>query len=90
MITPSQEEKVHIFQSSFDGDLGMSDSQIIGDTKYLFRRDKTWWVKLAVPRKYRSALGYDMRRSLHTRDIDVARETRWSAIDELRNKINKV
>jgi len=62
----------------------MSNTQVADDTKYLFKRDKTWWVKLAVPRKLRSILGYDLRRSLHTDDIDVARETRWATIEEFR------
>ena len=68
----------------------MSSSQVVGDTKYLFRRDRTWWVKLAVPRKFRSNLGYDMRRSLHTDDVEVAREIRWEVIEELRSKIDEV
>jgi 2-oxoglutarate ferredoxin oxidoreductase subunit alpha len=68
----------------------MSDSQIQGDTKYLFRRDKTWWVKLAVPRSLRDELGYDLRRSLHTSDIDAAREARWPVIEELRDKIETI
>jgi 2-oxoglutarate ferredoxin oxidoreductase subunit alpha len=68
----------------------MSDSQIQGDTKYLFRRDKTWWVKLAVPRSLRDELGYDLRRSLHTSDIDTAREARWLVIEELRAKIETI
>jgi len=68
----------------------MSDTQIEGDTKYLFRRDKTWWVKLAVPRSLRDELGYDLRRSLHTSDIDAAREARWPIIEELRGKIDKI
>ena len=68
----------------------MSNTQVADDTKYLFKRDKTWWVKLAVPRKFRSILGYDLRRSLHTEDIDVAREARSAAIDELRDKIDAV
>ena len=68
----------------------MSDTQIEGDTKYLFRRDKTWWVKLAVPRSLRDELGYDLRRSLHTSDIDAAREARWPVIEELRGKIDKI
>ena len=66
----------------------MSNTQVVSDTKYLFKREKTWWVKLAVPRKLRSTLGYDLRRSLHTDDIDVAREMRWAAIDEFREKID--
>jgi 2-oxoglutarate ferredoxin oxidoreductase subunit alpha len=67
----------------------MSNSQIAGDTKYLFKRDQTWWVKLAVPRPLRDILGYDMRRSLHTHDIETAREARWGAIEEFRNEIEK-
>ena len=50
----------------------MSKSQLAGETRYLFRRDRTWWVKLAVPRPLRGALGYDLRRSLHTHDLDEA------------------
>ena len=51
----------------------MSDSHVQGDTRYLFKRDKTWWVKVAVPRTLRDVLGYDLRRSLHTHDIETAR-----------------
>jgi 2-oxoglutarate ferredoxin oxidoreductase subunit alpha len=68
----------------------MSDTQTHGDTKYLFRRDKTWWVKLAVPRSLRDELGYDLRRSLHTSDIEAAREARWPVIEELRAKIDQI
>ncbi len=68
----------------------MSNTQVAGDTRYLFKRDKTWWVKLAVPRQLRSTLGYDLRRSLHTHDINEAREARWQAIEEFRDKIEKV
>jgi len=68
----------------------MANSQVAGDTKYLFKRDNTWWVKLAVPRPLRGALGYDLRRSLHTQDIDTAREARWEAIEEFRAEIEKI
>ena len=68
----------------------MSDSHVEGDTRYLFKRDKTWWVKVAVPRTLRDELGYDLRRSLHTHDIDAARETRWDVIEEFRSEIDKV
>ncbi len=67
----------------------MSDVNTAGDTKYLFRRDKTWWVKLAVPRPLRDTLGYDLRRSLHTHDLEAAREARWAAIEEFRDKIEQ-
>ena len=68
----------------------MSNSQIAGDTKYLFKRDKTWWVKLSVPRPLREVLGYDLRRSLHTHDIEAARQARWAAIEEFRGEIEKI
>jgi NAD(P)H-flavin reductase len=57
------------------------------DTKYLFKRDQTWWVKIAVPRTLRDALGYDLRQSLHTRNLDEARAARDAAVPGLRRKI---
>ena len=68
----------------------MSDTHVEGDTRYLFKRDKTWWVKVAVPRTLRDELGYDLRRSLHTHDLDAARESRWDVIEEFRSEIEKV
>src|SRR5210317_2080617 len=68
----------------------MAHQQTSEDTKYLFKRDKTWWVKLAVPKPLRDELGYDLRRSLHTDDIQAAREARWEAIDEFRKKFEEV
>jgi len=65
----------------------MAHTQVAEDTKYLFKRDKTWWVKLAVPRPLRAKLGYDLRRSLHTHDIEVAQQARWEAIEEFRGEI---
>ena len=59
------------------------------DTKYLFKRNNTWWVKVAVPRSLRKTLGYDLRCSLHTHDIETARETRWEVIEEFRSEIDK-
>ena len=68
----------------------MHKSDIAADTKYLFKRNNTWWVKVAVPRSLRKTLGYDLRRSLHTQDLEAAREARWPAVDELRSKIDEV
>jgi 2-oxoglutarate ferredoxin oxidoreductase subunit alpha len=68
----------------------MSRTQISEDTKYLFKRDKVWWVKLAVPRPLRGALGYDLRRSLHTEDIETAQQARWEAIEEFRARFDEV
>ena len=68
----------------------MSNTQVEGDTRYLFKRDKTWWVKVAVPRTLRDELGYDLRRSLQTRDLNAARKSRWAVIEEFRQEIEKV
>ena len=68
----------------------MSQRQISDETKYLFKRDKVWWVKLAVPRPLREALGYDLRRSLHTEDIEAARRARWEAIEEFRARFDEI
>ncbi len=68
----------------------MAQSQTTDDTKYLFKRDNTWWVKLAVPKPLRGKLGYDLRRSLHTHDVEAAREARWAAIDEFRGKFEEL
>jgi NAD(P)H-flavin reductase len=59
----------------------------MSDTKYLFKRDQTWWVKVAVPRTLRDTLGCDLRRSLYTRDLDKARATRDPVVAEFRKKI---
>jgi len=58
------------------------------DTRYLFQRNRTWWVKVAVPRTLRDALGYDLRRSLQTQDLDEARARRDSVVREFRAMID--
>lgn len=58
------------------------------DTKYLFKRHQTWWVKVAVPHTLRDALGYDLRRSLHTRDLGEALSARDTIISGLRQEIS--
>ncbi len=67
----------------------MTQAENTGDTRYLFKRDETWWVKVAVPRTLREELGYDLRRSLHTYDLEEAREARWAVVEELRTEIEK-
>jgi len=57
------------------------------DTRYLFKRYNTWWVKLAVPRTLRDQLGYDLRESLKTHDLEKAKELRWEVVGKLKNKI---
>jgi NAD(P)H-flavin reductase len=57
------------------------------DTRYLFRRNRIWWVKVAVPRTLRDALGYDLRRSLQTEDLDEARAARDEIVAGFRQQI---
>jgi NAD(P)H-flavin reductase len=57
------------------------------DTRYLFQRNRTWWVKVAVPRTLRAALGYDLRRSLQTESLDEARAARDAVVAEFRQQI---
>jgi NAD(P)H-flavin reductase len=59
------------------------------ETRYLFRRGQTWWVKVTVPASLRSVLGYDLRRSLGTRSLEVAKEARWPVVAALRDQIDQ-
>ena len=59
------------------------------DTRYLFKRYNTWWVKVAVPKTLRDELGYDLRQSLKTHELDKAQELRWQVVDQLKAKINQ-
>tara|TARA_Y100000588_G_C14273082_1_gene933186 strand:+ start:2371 stop:4386 length:2016 start_codon:yes stop_codon:yes gene_type:complete len=59
------------------------------DTRYLFKRHNTWWVKVAVPRTLRDKLGYDLRESLKTHDLTSAQEKRWKIVDKFRQKIEE-
>jgi 2-oxoglutarate ferredoxin oxidoreductase subunit alpha len=67
----------------------MTKSDTTVDTKYLFKRNETWWVKVAVPQALREILGYDLRKSLHTRDLEQAQEARWAVAEEFRARIEK-
>jgi len=59
------------------------------DTRYLFKRYNTWWVKVAVPRTLRNQLGYDLRQSLKTHNLEEAQDLRWEVIDSLKHKIEE-
>jgi len=67
----------------------MTKTDTAVDTKYLFKRNETWWVKVAVPQALREILGYDLRQSLHTHDLEQAQEARWAVADEFRTRIEK-
>ena len=59
------------------------------DTKYLFKRNNVWWVKLAVPSALRSKLGYDLRKSTGESDIEKAILARETIISELKKKFDE-
>ena len=59
----------------------------MSDTKHLFKRDQTWWVKVAVPQSLHGALGPDMRRSLQTQDFEVARQARGAVVAQFQARI---
>ena len=59
----------------------------MSDTSYIFKRNQTWWVKVAVPRALRDELGYDLRRSLRTKDLAAAQAARDPVIADLRREI---
>ena len=60
------------------------------DTRYLFKRHNTWWVKVAVPRTLREELGFDLRASLKTHSLTEAQEKRWNIVDNLKEEIEGV
>lgn len=62
----------------------------MADTKYLFKREHIWWVKLAVPRMLRDVLGYDLRQSLHTQSLQEAQAARDTVIPQLQQRIRDV
>ena len=54
------------------------------DTKYLFKRHNTWWVKVAVPRTLKKELGFDLRESLKTHDLNEAQKLKENAEKKLK------
>ncbi len=63
------------------------EQETMSDNRYLFKRGQTWWVKVAVPRSLRQELGFDLRQSLKTQDIDEARQQRDIVLKEFRAQI---
>ncbi len=57
------------------------------DTKYLFKRHNTYWVKVAVPKDLRKELGFDLRTSLHTHELSEAQKLRDVVVENFRSKI---
>jgi integrase len=57
------------------------------DKRYLVLRRQTWSVVVEVPPSLQAKLGRRIRRSLKTRDINVARAKRWQAVADIRKQI---
>ena len=56
--------------------------------KYLYKRHNTWWVKLSVPKTLRDKLGYDLRQTTGTSNLDEAILKRDQIVQEFRDVIN--
>ena len=56
--------------------------------KYLYKRHNTWWVKLSVPKTLRDKLGYDLRQTTGTSNLDEAIIKRDQIVQEFRDIIN--
>ena len=56
--------------------------------KYLYKRHNTWWVKLSVPKILRDKLGYDLRQTTGTSNLDEAILKRDQIVQEFRDVIN--
>ncbi len=60
------------------------------DKRYLEQRRQGWYVVVEVPPSMREAIGQKrLRRSLKTRDIHIARVSRWAVVAELKAIIDK-
>jgi len=57
------------------------------DTKYLFKRHNTYWVKVAVPKDLRKELGFDLRTSLHTHELSEAQKLREAVVADFKSRI---
>ena len=57
------------------------------DNRWLVRRRQTWFVVVEVPPSLRAKLGRRIKRTLRTRDINVARARRFAAIAAIRAQI---
>ena len=57
------------------------------DTKYLFKRHNTYWVKVAVPKDLRKELGFDLRTSLHTHELSEAQKLREAVVEDFKSRI---
>jgi integrase len=53
------------------------------DTRYLQQRRQTWFVVVEVPPSIRAKLGRRIKRTLRTRDINLARARRWQAVADI-------
>jgi NAD(P)H-flavin reductase len=82
-------EKVQLLRRYPDG-CQVYGTELMEESKFLFKRHQTWWVKVAVPRTLRDTLGYDLRESLHTQDFQEAIAARDTVVSALKQKIHAV
>ena len=59
------------------------------DNSFMVRRRQTWFCVVEVPPSLRSRLGRRLKRTLGTRDINLARVRRWRVIADLRGQIEE-
>ena len=54
------------------------------DNRYLLRQRQMWFAVVEVPSSLRKALGRRIKRSLQTRDVNVARARRHRVVGEIK------
>jgi integrase len=59
----------------------------MADNQYLQRRRQGWYVVVEVPPSLRDKLGRRIKRSLKTRDINLARTRKWKALADIKARI---
>ena len=59
----------------------------MADNQYLQQRRQGWYVVVEVPPSLRSKLGRRIKRSLKTRDINLARARKWKALADIKAQI---
>jgi integrase len=57
------------------------------DNRYLIRQRQTWYVVVEVPPSLRKRLGRRIKRTLDTRDINLARARRWRTLAKIKDLI---
>ena len=59
------------------------------DKKYLFKRNNTWWVKVAVPKSLRNEFGFDLRQTTGESNLEDALKYRDKIVESLKSKFKR-